>query len=120
VRSILGQQITVKAARTLARRFVQQFGTTIETPFDGVDRLFPAAEAVAQYSPADIGALGIVSQRARAIVALARAVVDDALLLTPGTDVERALAPCGHYPASANGLRNTSRCGLCTGPTRSR
>lgn len=91
MRAILGQQITVKAARTLARRFVQQFGTTIETPFDGVDRLFPAAEAVAQYSPADIGALGIVSQRARAIVALARAVVDDALLLTPGTDVERAL-----------------------------
>lgn len=91
MRAILGQQITLKAARTLARRFVQQFGTTIETPFDGVDRLFPAAEAVAQYSPADIGALGIVSQRARAIVALARAVVDDALLLTPGTDVERAL-----------------------------
>lgn len=91
VRAILGQQITVRAARTLARRFVQQFGTTIETPFEGVDQLFPGAEAVAQYSPADIGALGIVSQRARAIVALARAVVDDALLLTPGTDVERAL-----------------------------
>jgi 3-methyladenine DNA glycosylase/8-oxoguanine DNA glycosylase len=39
VRAILGQQVTVQAARTLARRLVQRFGASIETPFAGLDRL---------------------------------------------------------------------------------
>lgn len=91
VRAILGQQITVKAARTIARRFVHAFGTPLETPFAGVDRVFPHASAIAATEPARIAELGVIAQRARAIVAFAQAVADGKLQLAPGADVERAL-----------------------------
>jgi AraC family transcriptional regulator of adaptative response / DNA-3-methyladenine glycosylase II len=42
VRAVLGQQITVAAARTLAQRLVDRFGEPIETPFAQFTRLFPA------------------------------------------------------------------------------
>ncbi|HTT36027.1 MAG TPA: AlkA N-terminal domain-containing protein, partial [Burkholderiales bacterium] len=41
VRAVLGQQVTVKAARTLAGRFATAFGEPCATPFDGLNRLFP-------------------------------------------------------------------------------
>ncbi|MFS2055748.1 AlkA N-terminal domain-containing protein, partial [Variovorax sp. CT11-76] len=40
VRAVLGQQITVAAARTLGSRLVEAFGEPIATPVDGLDRLF--------------------------------------------------------------------------------
>ncbi len=92
VRAILGQQVSVKAARTLASRVVARFGAPIETPFAGVGMLFPPAATLAQCSPADIARLGIVATRARAIVALARAVDDGAIALDPGAPVEQTLA----------------------------
>ena len=45
VRAVLGQQITVAAARTLGTRLVQAFGEPIETPIAGLDRLFPTPAA---------------------------------------------------------------------------
>lgn len=92
VRGILGQQITVKAACTIAQRLVARFGTPVETPFAGVERVFPAAAVLADMRPAQIAVLGIVTQRAHAIVALARAVASGELQLMPGADVERTLA----------------------------
>ncbi len=91
VRGILGQQITVKAARTLAARFVLRFGTPLDTPFAGVTHVFPQAARLAECRPAQIAELGIVGQRAQAIVALARALAGDGLLLSPDADVEQAL-----------------------------
>src|SRR6185369_14556056 len=41
VRAVLGQQITVAAARTLAQRLVDRFGEPIATPVAGLARLFP-------------------------------------------------------------------------------
>jgi AraC family transcriptional regulator of adaptative response / DNA-3-methyladenine glycosylase II len=91
VRAILGQQITVKAARTLAARFVAAFGDPIDTPFAAVTRLFPTPSTAAALTPADIAPLGIVAQRARAIVALAQA-VQRGLVLAPGAEVEATIA----------------------------
>jgi len=91
VRAILGQQITVKAARTIARRLVQQFGTPIDTPFAGIDRVFPGATALAECKPAQIAELGVIAQRARAIVAFAQAMASSRLQLAPGADVEKAI-----------------------------
>jgi AraC family transcriptional regulator of adaptative response / DNA-3-methyladenine glycosylase II len=42
-RAILGQQVTVKAARTLATRFVDAFGEAVATPFEGLTRIFPTS-----------------------------------------------------------------------------
>lgn len=91
VRAILGQQITVKAARTLAARFVAAFGDQIDTPFTAVSRLFPLPAKVAALAPPEIAQLGVTAQRARAIVALARA-VQRGLTLTPGADIESTIA----------------------------
>ncbi|MDP3223664.1 MAG: AlkA N-terminal domain-containing protein, partial [Rubrivivax sp.] len=69
VRVILGQQVTVKAARTLVQRLVDRFGQPVETPFPTLTHVFPSALAIATADPAAIGLLGIVRQRVRALQA---------------------------------------------------
>jgi AraC family transcriptional regulator of adaptative response / DNA-3-methyladenine glycosylase II len=98
VRTILGQQVSVKAARTLARRLVERFGTPIGTPFPGVTSVFPGAARLADCAPSDIAALGIIAARARAIVALARAVADGSIPLAPNVDVDSTIARLRELP----------------------
>ena len=98
VRVVLGQQISVAAARTLCQRLVLRFGQSIETPFPGLDRLFPSAATLAAADPADIGTLGIVRQRVRALQALAQAVADGHLQLQPGADLASTLATLTALP----------------------
>jgi AraC family transcriptional regulator of adaptative response / DNA-3-methyladenine glycosylase II len=71
LRAILGQQVTVKAATTIAGRFVTAFGEPIATPLPELNRLTPAHARVARASVADIARHGIVAARARSIIALA-------------------------------------------------
>ncbi|WP_395701577.1 AlkA N-terminal domain-containing protein [Aquabacterium sp.] len=128
VRVILGQQVTVAAARTLTRRLVERFGQPIETPFASLHRLFPSAEVLAGADPEVIGKLGIVRQRVRALQALAAAVAEgrlalhraaplqptlEALLALPGIGdwsaqliAMRALAWPDAWPASDIGILN--------------
>lgn len=69
VRAILGQQISVAAARTLATRIVTAFGEALEQPpADGPERLFPSPRALAT---AALEPLGIIATRADAIRRLA-------------------------------------------------
>ena len=81
VRAILGQQVTVKAATTIACRFVEKFGVPIVTPFAELNRLTPAADRVAAASIDDIAKLGVVAARARSIIAMAKAHHDGMLSL---------------------------------------
>ena len=71
VRAVLGQQVTVAAARTLARRLVARFGADIATPWPEVDRTFPAPADLAAAPIEHIAELGIIRSRAGAIQALA-------------------------------------------------
>ncbi len=98
VRAVLGQQITVAAARTLAQRLVDRFGEPLETPHAELSRLFPTAATLAQASADDIGALGIVKQRQGAIQSLARAVALNALQLHAGTDVAATITALKALP----------------------
>lgn len=82
-RAILGQQITVAAARTLAQRLVELLGEPISTPFAELRRLFPTPEAIATASPDALGAIGIVRQRQKALQALAEAISAGAVELSP-------------------------------------
>jgi len=75
-RIVLGQQVTVAAARTLTSRLIERFGTAVETPWPDLHRCFPDAATIASATPESIGELGIVRQRVGALQALARAVVD--------------------------------------------
>ena len=92
VRAVLGQQITVAAARTLAQRLVDRFGDPITTPHPELSRLFPTAAVLAQAGADALGSLGIVRQRQRAIQALAQAVANQDLQLGAGADVTATMA----------------------------
>ena len=98
VRAVLGQQITVAVARTLAQRLVNTFGAPIETPFPQLTRLFPTAEVLAQASGDALGQLGIVKTRQAAIVALARGVVDGSLQLNGSADVQATITALKALP----------------------
>jgi AraC family transcriptional regulator of adaptative response / DNA-3-methyladenine glycosylase II len=84
LRAILGQQVTVKAATTIACRFAAAFGEPIVTPVPELNRLTPAAERLAHASIDDIARLGVVSARARSIIALAQAQLSGAVALDQG------------------------------------
>ncbi len=91
VRAVLGQQITVRAARTLAGRMARALGDQIASPFPQVSRAFPGPDRVAAADRDELGALGIAGARVRAIQALARACASGALALEPGVDVQRTI-----------------------------
>jgi AraC family transcriptional regulator of adaptative response / DNA-3-methyladenine glycosylase II len=91
VRAILGQQVSVAGARTLAGRFAAGFGEPIETPFPALTTVFPDAQRVADVSPARVSQIGLPAARARTIVILARAVADGSLVLAPNGDIDAAL-----------------------------
>lgn len=98
VRAVLGQQISVRAATTLAGRLACAFGEPVQTPFDGLTHRTPAAERIARTDPGELMALGITGMRAATIVALARAVAEGGIVLQPGHDVERTLAQLREIP----------------------
>ena len=85
VRAIVGQQVTVRAATTIAGRFVEAFGEPVITPFAELDRITPSFVRVAAASVDDIARLGIVATRARSIIALAKAQKTGGLALDGGT-----------------------------------
>jgi AraC family transcriptional regulator of adaptative response / DNA-3-methyladenine glycosylase II len=112
VRAILGQQVSVAAARTVAGRFAAAFGDPIETPFAGLTTVFPTATSIANLPYGRIALLGMPGARARTIVALARAVADADLVLMPNVDIEatldrlRALPGVGEWTAQYIAMRS--------------
>ncbi|MEZ4221558.1 MAG: AlkA N-terminal domain-containing protein [Polyangiaceae bacterium] len=68
VRGVVGQQVSVKGARTVLSRLCERFGRPLDTPL-GVWRVFPAAEALAD---ADLAACGLTRSRADAVRGVAR------------------------------------------------
>jgi AraC family transcriptional regulator, regulatory protein of adaptative response / DNA-3-methyladenine glycosylase II len=98
VRAVLGQQITVAAARTLAQRLVDRFGEAVTTPWPELHRLFPEPAVLADASGDALGQLGIVRQRQAAIVAIAQAVAQQRLQLHGGSDIPSTLAALVELP----------------------
>lgn len=111
VRVILGQQVTVAAARTLTRRLVEALGEPVETPYPELTRLFPHASALASADPEHIGKLGIVRQRVRALQSLAAAVQAGDVELHRGAplqttmDTLRALPGIGEWTVQLIAMR---------------
>lgn len=87
VRAVLGQQISVRAASTLAGRLVRRFGAPL-----GTARAFPSPGALAQAGAAAVGLVGLPGARAKAIVALAEAIAAGSLDLEAEADPEATLA----------------------------
>ena len=98
VRAVLGQQITVRAATTLAGRFAGAFGEAVVTPHAALQRVFPSAKTIAACSIDDIAKLGIIAARARTIRALAHAIASGQLTLEPSSNVEDTLTALKQIP----------------------
>lgn len=111
VRAVLGQQITVRAASTLAGRVAVALGEPLETPFDDLTHTFPDAAVLAATDADTLGQLGIVRTRIRAIQALAQACTTGTLRLHPGADVTvtldalKALPGIGDWTAQYVAMR---------------
>jgi AraC family transcriptional regulator, regulatory protein of adaptative response / DNA-3-methyladenine glycosylase II len=86
VRAVLGQQVSVGAARTLAGRIAERFGAMLPQGFaPGLERLFPGPEALAN---AELTEIGLPRARAATIREISRAVLDGRVDFRP----ERTLA----------------------------
>jgi AraC family transcriptional regulator of adaptative response / DNA-3-methyladenine glycosylase II len=85
VRAVLGQQVTVKAATTLATRVVSDIGAPIETGHPELDRLFPTPDRLAEAGAERIGRLGMPRARAETVVRLATEVAEGRLCLARGS-----------------------------------
>ena len=103
VRAILGQQISVRAATTIAGRLAARWGLPV-TSADGLDRLFPAP---AQLLDAPIEEAGVIASRAGAIRALAGAVSSGALTFDGPATVNalRAIPGVGEWTAQYIAMR---------------
>jgi AraC family transcriptional regulator, regulatory protein of adaptative response / DNA-3-methyladenine glycosylase II len=129
VRAILGQQVTVKGATTLAGRIASEFGTVL-VGGPGLDRLFPDSSRLVD---APLEQIGVTRSRADCIRSLARAVAEGRLsfdrVADPGSVIEnlreirgigdwtaqyvamRALAEPDAFPSTDLGLRKAAgRC----------
>ena len=93
-RAILGQQVTVKGATTLAGRLVRAFGRELSTP-NGLTHLFPQPEVLAD---ADLASIGLPAKRAEAIRSLARAVCSGEIDFNTVTDSNAFVAQLTQLP----------------------
>ena len=86
VRAILGQQVSVKAARTLAGRLVQRFGEPLtDIMASGVSHRFPSPE---QLAGVDISKIGLPRKRAASISSLAEVFASDETGLEQAGDLD--------------------------------
>ena len=92
VRAVLGQQISVAGASTLAARLVTQFGTSLSTPLAGVTHHFPEPEQLAQVSVEQMAQIGVPKTRAATLIAIAQFAAQGGLELIPGTSLDNAVS----------------------------
>jgi AraC family transcriptional regulator of adaptative response / DNA-3-methyladenine glycosylase II len=93
VRTVLGQQITVKAAGTLAARMAEDLGPPLPAScaVEGLTHVFPAPEDILALGDAvqdRLGPLGVISARARTIRELARTFADGSIDYGPSARPE--------------------------------
>lgn len=86
MRAVLGQQVSVAAARTAAARLSERYGEVVDPAVDGLTRRFPAPAVVAEVDPST---LALPRARADALVGLARALAEGEVALDAGADWTR-------------------------------
>jgi AraC family transcriptional regulator of adaptative response / DNA-3-methyladenine glycosylase II len=99
VRAVLGQQISVKAAGTLASRVVKAYGMPVQTGIEGLTHIFPLPEDILAMDgivQKNFGVLGIIAARSNTIYELAKAFVhreiDFELCAQPAEEMKKLMA----------------------------
>ncbi len=88
VRAVVGQQVSVAAARTVAGRLVRAAGRPLRNPTLPVTHTFPSAEALGELTRTGPEVFAMPASRRRTLAALAAAVAGDELSIDPGADPE--------------------------------
>jgi AraC family transcriptional regulator of adaptative response / DNA-3-methyladenine glycosylase II len=86
VRAVIGQQVSVPGARTVAGRLVLAAGEPLPAPVGAVTHLFPTPAALVELAGREPGAFSMPAGRRRAVVALAEAVDRGDVVIDPGAD----------------------------------
>ena len=108
IRAILGQQVSVKGASTLAARLVRALGPAVETADVRLDRVFPSPERVAE---SDLDGVGLTSSRAATIRRLAAAIsagdirLESASSLEDGVGAMTSIEGIGNWTAQYIAMR---------------
>ncbi|MFL5348106.1 MAG: AlkA N-terminal domain-containing protein [Hyalangium sp.] len=89
VRAVLGQQVSVKGATTLAERLVQRCGVPVAAGREGLTHFFPTPEELAR---AELSGIGLTGGRIHALKSLAAACASGACDLKPGLSLEDSVA----------------------------
>lgn len=91
VRAVIGQQVSVAAARTVTARLAQRYGDPLPETFaaHGFGHLFPTAEALAE---ADLAGIGLTRARADTVRGIAAALLDGRVDFRPETTLEEFVA----------------------------
>ncbi|MDH7451505.1 AlkA N-terminal domain-containing protein [Luteimonas composti] len=91
VRAVVGQQVSVGAARTITARIVQRHGTALPalTGAPELERLFPTPERLAE---GDLDGLGLTTTRAATVRAIARALLDGRVDFDPARTLDDMVA----------------------------
>jgi 3-methyladenine DNA glycosylase/8-oxoguanine DNA glycosylase len=112
IRAILGQQVSVAGAATLADRLVRAYGESVALPADVPPlRAFPRATALAEAGGETLRAVGLTRAKAAAIAGVAARVAEgtldlEALRTRPAAEAEATLVALpGIGPWTAQWLR---------------
>ncbi len=87
VRAVLGQQVSMKAARTHAGRLVMAYGDAIHDANGGLTHTFPSIEQLGDIDPSQ---LAVPASRRRTVTGLIAALADGSVVLNPGCDWDAA------------------------------
>jgi len=98
LRALVGQQVSVRGASTLAGRLAERLGEAIQTPWPELHRLTPTADAVAATRTRTIAALGLPAARAESLRNLAGVLARGEIDLEPGVDPSATVARLVELP----------------------
>jgi AraC family transcriptional regulator, regulatory protein of adaptative response / DNA-3-methyladenine glycosylase II len=97
-RAVLGQQVSVTGASTLAARLSTKYGRSVSTPFAHLNRLAPSAGNLAAASVEDIAAIGLPRARAATLRELSVASEHGELDFGPTASVDEAVSSLRRVP----------------------
>ncbi len=86
VRAILGQQVSLGRARTMAGGLVERAGSRLEQPCGPISHTFPEPGTLAELAVSEPAAFPMPASRRRALQSLSEAVAGGKLIIDPGSD----------------------------------
>ena len=119
MRAMLGQQVSVRGASTLAGRFAERFGERIATPLACLNRIAPTAESLAAARSTTLASLGLPGARAASLQNLAHVVARREIDLESGLDPNRIVERLVELPGIGPWTAEYIAMRPCGGPTHS-